>query len=90
MLKYLKIKIIFKLFALIEETIFILLVANGVHKTIHNLIWYNYTYSNTNKSFKYSYAFTNTNNNNYSYTCAKEYNFNFSKMVIDMGLKITM
>ena len=36
-------------FATIEKIFFILHVDNGIHITIHNVIWYNNTYSHSNK-----------------------------------------
>ena len=48
--EYLKIVIIFKLSAMIEEIHFTLHVANGIHIKIQSVLRYNYTYSNTNKN----------------------------------------
>ena len=41
---FLEIVIIFKLIVMIVEIHFILLVVNGIHIIIHNVIWYNYLY----------------------------------------------
>ena len=55
--KYLKILIIFKIFAMIEEIHFILHVVNGILIIILNVIWYNYMYSNTcTNKYKYTYS----------------------------------
>ena len=42
-----KIMNIYDFFAMIDEILFILHVANGVYIIIHNLVWYTYIYSKT-------------------------------------------
>ena len=66
---------------MIEEILFILHFANGIHITIHNVIRYKYTYSNTNTSINICILVRIIHNSTN--------NFDFSKMVIDTGLKIS-